>query len=562
MTASRATGAASARELARLRRAQETGALHALQVHHEELQTQNEQLIASQQALEESRLRYVELFDLAPVGYATLSSVGTIEEANLALARLLGHERRTLVRRSLRTFVAAAHRRSFLAHLVDCRSGEAMHRVDVELLSADGTRIPVRLTTRAIASRSLWMVITDQREQVSLRAERRRGELREATAAATLDAKDRFLAILSHELRTPLTPILAAVTTLAELPELPPALRPLLEVVRRNVRIEARLIDDLLDMTRLEHQKLGLEVESVDLHEMAREVQREPGESPSAAHPIGLDLQATVHHVAADRMRLRQVLWNLLGNARRYSPDGGAITIRTRDREAGRLELAIEDHGVGIEPDFLANVFEPFAQATHPRKGARGLGLGLAICRGIVVAHGGEIAVQSDGLGSGTRVVLRWPTAARGKALAPSVAAPASALVPATRALRIVLVEDDEDCAMALAFLLRHAGHAVVVAASCAEARAACATPPDLLISDLDLPDGNGGELLRELLRAGPLVAVALSGFGSAEDHRRSRAAGFAAHLVKPIERAPLLAAIARATAPAGTDEAIDATSG
>lgn len=545
MSAARRARSAPARAAAQRKRVQEVGALQDLQVHHEELQTQNEQLIASQQSLELSRLRYVELFDLAPVGYATLSSVGTIEEANLALARLLGRERGQLVRRSLRTYVAADDRRAFLNHLVECGTGDAMHRVDVDLLASDGTHVPVRLTTRAIASRSLWMVINDQREQASMRAERRRGEQREATAAAAIDAKDRFLAILSHELRTPLTPILAAVTTLAELAELPAALRPLLEVVRRNVRVEARLIDDLLDMTRLEHQKLGLEVETVDLHEVAREVALEPGEAPSVAHPIGLELQAKAHHVAADRMRLRQVLWNLLGNARRYSPGGGAIVIRTCDAAAGVLELAIEDHGIGIERDFLARVFEPFAQATHHRKGGRGLGLGLAICRGIVVAHGGSIEMQSGGVGAGARVVIRWPTAVRSLPVVPVIALPALPVRP----LRIVLVEDDEDCGMALAFLLRQAGHAVVVAASCADARRACVPPPDLVISDLDLPDGNGNDLLRELQRERPLAALALSGFGGAEDRRRSKAAGFAGHLVKPIERAPLLAAIARITA-------------
>ncbi len=527
--------------IARLDQVKNDCELDDLQVHHEELQTQNEQLVEAQQALELSRLRYHELFDLAPVGYSTLSSVGTIEEVNLALVRLLGRERHQLVRRSLRTFVAPDHRRRFLAHLADCGSDERMHCVDLDLLAGDGENVPVRLITQAIQPGSLWTVITDQREQVSMRAERTLAEKREAVAAATIDSKDRFLAILSHELRTPLTPILAAVTSLMDLAELPTSLRPLLDVVCRNVRVEARLIDDLLDLTSFEHQKLSLEVESVNVHDVARDVAAAPGEPGSGEHSVQLELNATMAYVAADRMRLRQVLSNLLSNARRYSPKGGNVVIRTSDVSTGFLEFSVEDNGIGIDRSLLVHMFEPFVQLTKRRPGLRGLGLGLAICRGIVVTHGGQIEAHSDGLGKGTRIVVRWPTASRVAATPPPVESPKETARP----LRILLVEDDEDCGISLAFLLRQAGHSVEVASSCAQARVVCVPPPDLIISDLDLPDGNGYDLLVELRQGRPLPALALSGFGAAEDRRRSLAAGFEEHLIKPIERSALLAAVA-----------------
>lgn len=542
MKRDRRTKAALLRELAQLRHGHDHGGQHQLQANHEELLTQNEQLIEAQRSLERGRLRYLELFDFAPVGYATLSSVGTIQEANLTLARLLGLERGRLVRRSLRTFVAPGDRKAFLLHLADCGRGEEMQRVDLEIVGRDGARIPVRLTTRANASRSLWTVVADLSEERSREAERHAVAVREAAGLALAAAKLRFRAMLSHELRTPLTPILAAASSLREQDDLPPPLRPLIEVIQRNALLEARLVDDLLDLTRIEHAKLDLEVEPVDVHRMLIELGDEP--APDARHGIVMELAATRHHLSADRLRLRQVLANLLSNARRYSPGGDPITVSTRDFAPGTIEIVIRDHGLGIARELLATLFEPFTQSTWRASGARGLGLGLAICDGIVRAHRGTIRIESEGENKGTVVTLCWPTAA---SLPPPAPKMQPIAVAPPRALRILLVEDDEDSAFALGFLLRQAGHEVTVVASCRDALVAIERPCDLLISDLDLPDGNGIELLRLIRLRHPLPALVLSGYGSEIDRSTSRVAGFAAHLVKPIERANLLAAIAAA---------------
>jgi len=542
------TNAELLRKLRVLQQQVDVGGLHDLHAHHEELRTQNEQLIEAHQALEQGRDRYLELFDLAPVGYATLSSVGMIEEANLTLARLLGLERPALVRRSFRIFVDPPDRRAFLDHLAACSGGGAMRSVELHLRTAAAVRVPVRLTTRSIASSSIWTVVSDLTEQASMELERREVDLRELAARTASEAKDRFLAILNHELRTPLTPILAAVSSFAEIADTPPALRPLLEIVRRNVVAETRLIDDLLDVTRIEHGKLGLELAPIDLHEVVRDAAREQGEERTGrSHEVALDLAAAAHHVNADRMRLRQVFANLLGNARRCSPDGGRITLRTLDDGPGWVRCSVADQGIGIEPELVPQLFVAFKQADRPMAGARGLGLGLAICKGIVVAHGGEIAVESRGLGRGTTVTLRFPTST-----AVANAPPPAPHPPApSRSLRILLVEDDPDSAAALSMLLELHRHEVVVAATCHDALERIEPPPDLLISDLDLPDGSGLELVREIRRTRSIPALALSGHGSIDDVRRSREAGFQEHVVKPVEWPKLAAAIVRATAAA-----------
>jgi len=377
-----------------------------------------------------------------------------------------------------------------------------------------------------------------------IRAESAQAEAEEANAA-----KDRFLAVLSHELRTPLSPIIHAVTLLEEQSDAPENLRETLATIRRNVRLEARLIDDLLDLARVRNGKLHMELQSVDLHEVIHQAV-ETCRQEVVARRISLseELKATAMHVQGDSARLQQIFWNLIMNAAKFTPEGGTITLRTRNPEGGKeIFVEVADTGVGILPEKIGRIFDAFEQASS--RASAGLGLGLAICKTLVERHGGRIEAQSDGLNRGATFRLRLPcTSSIGSTQVSVPPAPAPA-----QGYRLLLVEDHRDTLETLERLLNRRGYQVRTAASVAQALAVAENFEfDLLISDIGLPDGRGTDLLQRLEKRGGRTfrAIAMSGFGTDEDLHRSRQAGFAEHLTKPVEFPLLQAAIARLSAP------------
>jgi PAS domain S-box-containing protein len=385
---------------------------------------------------------------------------------------------------------------------------------------------------------------------------RRRAELelvqaKEAAEAAN-QAKDQFLATLSHELRTPLTPVLALVTSLAEDPRAE-ELRSEMVTIRRNVELEARLIDDLLDLTRISRGKLDLHREVVDARKVVEHTIEIccQAEVDAGRLVVEKELGAADHRVWADPSRLTQVLWNLLNNAVKFTPPGGQVSIRSY-REDEVLVLEVEDTGVGIEPALLPQIFGAFEQGSFrsPRR-IGGLGLGLAISKAIVEMHGGELAARSDGRNRGALFTLRLPVAPAAVVEAAAAGEETLERSPGTagRPLRILLVEDHADTAEAMAELLRLLGHRVTTAGGIEEARVAVEAGTsnggfDLVVSDLGLPDGSGLDLMRELSSRFGLRGIALSGYGMEEDLRQSREAGFERHLVKPVAMQALRKAI------------------
>ena len=373
----------------------------------------------------------------------------------------------------------------------------------------------------------------------------------EAAADGANQAKDRFLAVLSHELRTPLTPILLAVSSLLDDPDADLGeTRPALDLIRRNVALESRLIDDLLDVMRIVRGKFSLEVEPCDAHVLigrALEVCR--GDLEASGATVALHLDAADPTIVADPSRLQQVFWNLVKNAAKFSPGGGPITIRTHDEpSSGRLVVEVADAGVGIAPEFLPRVFDAFEQgeASPWTRKFGGLGLGLAISRAIVSAHAGEITAQSEGPDRGATFRVELPTASApigaSRAKSPEVPEPGR-----PRSLRILLIEDDPSTLSVLSRLLRLDGHEVATANSVASARAVIGRDDcefDLIISDIGLPDGNGLDLMRDLQSRRPCPAIALTGFGMEDDIRRGLDVGFRAHLTKPIDFRTLEATI------------------
>jgi signal transduction histidine kinase/ActR/RegA family two-component response regulator len=379
-------------------------------------------------------------------------------------------------------------------------------------------------------------------------AERRRADevvrRTQAETEAASQAKDQFLAALSHELRTPLTPVLALSSALERRSALPDDVRRQIAVIRRNAELEVRLIDDLLDLTRISRGKLHVTLGPADVGEALDhvvEICREEARARGLALERAEDEPGAV--VLADAARLRQVLWNLVQNAVKFTPAGGRIVLRTRRAAADAIAIEVSDTGVGIAPSDLTRIFQPFEQAEG---GRGGLGLGLAISKALVEAQGGTLTAESSGPGRGATFRIELKAMTRSER--PSVALETlSTGAVAGRPRRVLFVEDHPDTAAAAQELLSALSCEVVSAASVRDALAAAeASHFDLVLSDLGLPDGSGLELMRHLRDRYGLAGIALTGYGMEEDIRRSREAGFVDHLVKPITFQKLAEAIER----------------
>src|SRR5262245_30100262 len=525
--------------------------LHELEVHQEELRQQQTQLLESRRALEDARDRYAELFDFAPVAYVLLDPYSVIAEANLAAARLLEIDRSHLLGKALTQYVVADAHKAALNHQLACRRGGAGVETEIVLRSKNGAVRPVQLISSPLAGRALdplfHTAIVDlserrrnEEEQTRARDEQRRMLHDEQLSRAASDAKDRFLAMLSHELRTPLTPILFALDSLKTRGLIPEGLQATLEMIRRNVLLETRLIDDLLDMTRIVQEKLSILPEVIDAHDLINDVvvlYREQLQRSKVT--LTIEAHAEEHTVRADPVRLRQVLWNLLNNAVRNTPAGGRVTVCSENRRPQWLTVVVSDTGRGIDADMLARIFTLYSQDDDTRRRGVGLGLGLTISKAIVESHGGRISAASEGPGQGASFMVELPCVAAQPAAATARRAAETPAQPRS----VLLVEDNEDSATAMAEFLRLHGYDVKVAAS-VRAALALVDGIDLVVSDISLPDGTGHDLLRQIAAQRPIPAIALSGFGTAEDTRRSTEAGFKRHIVKPVEPLQLLEAI------------------
>ncbi|HSP45288.1 MAG TPA: MASE1 domain-containing protein, partial [Chthoniobacterales bacterium] len=384
-------------------------------------------------------------------------------------------------------------------------------------------------------------------------AERRRAEAAIERQRATVEAanrtKDNFLAMLSHELRTPLTPVLAALDVLKTEGGQPPEVDALLAMMRRNIELESQLIDDLLDLTRISKDKMQLTFEPVDAHRAIRNVIEMCASEANAKNlKVQLDLQATAFRVMADPAKFQQIFWNLFKNAIKFTGEKGAITISSANHLPHILTLGVGDNGIGIEPEIMERIFNPFEQGERSfQRRFGGLGLGLTISKSLAEAHGASLIAKSEGTGRGATFLLTMKTAELDEAAAKPRALDALA---SPGSLRILLVDDHSDTCAALERLLKLRGHSVAAANSMRGAlEIAGGSSFDLLISDVGLPDGNGMDLIRYLRAQRPICGIAISGFGMDADINKSLEAGFSEHLVKPVRLEKLEAAIARVMA-------------
>ena len=396
------------------------------------------------------------------------------------------------------------------------------HFLDINLLRLQGAQE----TTQGV----LYLV-EDKTRDVTLRQE----------LIAANAAKDQFLALLSHELRSPLAPVIAMVGELeAEVPDSQPV-REALEVVRRNVELEARLIDDLLDVTRIAKGKLQLSFETISVHQIiqrAYEICRE--EISAKKLDVEFHLRATYTHVEGDPARLQQVFWNLIKNSVKFTPEKGRITIETLNPSPDKIEARVIDTGIGIEKETIDKIFNAFEQGqAEITRRFGGLGLGLAISRALIDAHGGKIRVQSSGRDQGATFSVELDTVLTpithdGEGEAQPEDRDAEETVSKHR--RVLLVDDHYDTCIGMKRMLERHGYEITVAHSAEQAVEKVRIEDfDLLISDIGLPDRSGYELMREVRVNKDLPGIALSGFGSEHDITQAREAGFSEHLTKPI---------------------------
>jgi two-component system CheB/CheR fusion protein len=363
--------------------------------------------------------------------------------------------------------------------------------------------------------------------------------------------KDEFLATLAHELRNPLAPLRASLQVLGLAGEQAETRADMVAIMERQLDQLVRLVDDLLEVSRINRGTIELRRARVELGDVVRSaVETSRPLIDAAGQELTVDLPAAPIALEADRVRLAQVLANLLNNAAKFTPAGGSIALAAR-RAGDEVEIAVRDSGVGIAAEMLPRIFDMFAQGESPRTPHGGLGIGLTIARRLVELHGGHIEARSEGRDRGSEFVVHLPAPELETAPAPRPPAPPAAAVRR----RVLVVDDNVDSAESLAAWLGLVGHQARIAHDGASAlELAASFAPDAVLLDLGMPDMDGFEVARRL-RALPgferVLLLALTGYGQEDDRRRSREAGFDDHLVKPVDPQSLAALLASSPAPA-----------
>lgn len=405
---------------------------------------------------------------------------------------------------------------------------------------------PVRVATLVSALRAALLARRRQYEVRDHLIERQRAE---AELRAANQRKDQFLALLGHELRNPLAVISTSIHLLQRA-QPPPEDRVarLYERIARQTRSLTRQVDDLLDISRAMAGKIALDRRPVEIAGLIRQALQDTGGLLRAqGHALRLSARPDLW-VRGDAVRLEQVFVNLITNAAKYTPPGGEIDISV-DAEEEAVVVRVRDSGVGIASEMLSQVFEPFSQAERTLDRSQGgLGIGLSLVRSLVSMHGGSVHAASDGLGRGSEFVVRLPRLAASPGRAPSAEGPRREAA----GRRVLLIEDNGDIRESMRELLEEMGHRVEVAADGLEGVSrTLAMRPDVAVIDIGLPELDGYEVARRVRKGlgRDIRLIAMSGYGQEEDHRRSREAGFDAHLTKPATVDDLIALLSEGTA-------------
>jgi PAS domain S-box-containing protein len=541
-------------------------ALDALRLQHEELLVAEEELRAQLDELgrmglrlEAERERYADLFERAPDAYLVTDRFGVVRDANAAAVQLFSLEMRFLRGKPMSAFVDQGEVRP-MNEALDALERGATRLLELALRPRGGgdLRVMAHVSLTSRGQRLLWILRPAERPAPTTngesvpelaRALRDKDDLltRERRKSEELEranrAKDRFIAVLSHDLRAPLNAILGW-TQLLRREVLDQAARNrAFETIERNARTQAHLIEELLDISRMAEDRIQLALAPVDVGSLAQRVTE--GLMPRAAES-GIELSFIVEPdliVIADRQRLEQVLMNLLSNALKYTLTGGNIVVEAK-RDGAHVKLLVRDNGKGIGPELIGHVFEMYTQERNYASARSGLGLGLYIVKQLVELQDGKVTVESAGEGQGAAFTVMLPLREELLVAVP----PESASEPGhnLRDLRILVVDDEEDSRELMATILRRAGADVACAAG---SRAALELfgrwTPDVVVSDLAMPGGDGCELVSEIrARDASIAALAVSGFTADRDTDRALKAGFDVHVGKPIDAAELVEAV------------------
>jgi PAS domain S-box-containing protein len=524
--------------------------VHEMDVQRIELEMQFDELRRTQAALEAARDRYSALFDMAPLGYLSLDSQGRIRQANLACAELLGVEKQHLANKRLNEFVVSGDQDHFFNFLRQSFRNPARKHCELEVQRADGTRFYAYI--EGLSGQADNGLDNECLAVIMDITKRKRAEeaLRDADRR-----KNEFLATLAHELRNPLAPIRTAVEILRQQGPREASLQAAQDMIERQLQHMVRLIDDLMDVGRISRGKLHLRPERIELAMVLKHVLE-----ASSTHVQSRDLALAVSlppqpvYLDADPVRLVQVFQNLLNNACMYTDKGGSIQVNV-EHDGANVVIRFIDSGVGIAPDDLPDLFEMFSQVSAPPdQSASGLGIGLALARGLVELHGGDIEARSEGLGKGSEFLVRLPIAA-----AMPVPEPVQKRAgrEAVTSRRVLVADDNPDNAESLAMLLRLNGHEVETALDGIQTiEAAQRFRPDVVLLDIGMPRLDGYGACRQI-RAQPwgkaIAIYALTGWGQDDDHRKSREAGFNGHLVKPVQPSEILEVVSGSLPLAGS---------
>ncbi len=522
--------------------------------------------VSDRRLAEETRARLAAIVESSDDAIVAKDLHGTITDWNAAAARMFGWTRADVLGRSTLILVPPDRHDEERRILEALRRGERIEHFETERLHRDGTRVQVSISLSPITDASGGVIgaanITrDIGARKSNEAERERALAQERAARAEAEAanraKDVFLATVSHELRTPLSPILAWARMLREGKLDDEKSRQALLTIERNAHSQARLIEDLLDVSRIVSGKLRLQVRPVALApivEAAVEVVR------TAAEAKGIRLQAVLDpdtgSVAGDPDRLQQVVWNLLSNAVKFTAKGGRVQVML-ERVNSHVEIAVSDTGQGIGPEFLPYIFERFRQedTSFTRKHG-GLGLGLAIVRHLVELHGGTVHAESPGEDRGTTFTVKLPLLVFARVAGEQerrhpAAAPGAAdhRYPSLGGVRVLVVDDEPDSNEVVGTLLASCGAEVRVAGAVGQALDTVdGWKPDVIVTDIGMPEEDGFALLARLRARGGEEAttpvVALTAYATSEDRVRLLSAGFSMHVAKPVDPAELVAVV------------------
>ncbi len=516
----------------------------------------------AEDAMRRSEAKFHAIYEQAPGGISLLDEHGCFLDANPAMLKFLGRAAAAIVGRPVSDFVPPEWIQQVDAYARDVETAPAS--VQFPVLDAAGRSIDLEWCFSPHIEPRVNMAVSIDVSQRAL-LEQQRQQLLDSERVARGQAeqlnrmKDDFIAVLSHELKTPLNAILGWAHILQKRGGSEETMRGL-STIERNGRTQARMITDLLDMSRLNLGKLPLTIDEFDPADaVVSAVNAMKPATDENENEINVELDPPYRTIRADASRLQQVIWNLLSNATKFSPRGGKIRVALLQEEDG-LRLRVSDEGQGIAPEFLPLVFDRFSQsvaATNRQRG--GLGLGLSIVKQLVEAHGGTVSAASGGAGKGTSFEVWLPATPQLQEIRDD--APATepgrldALQPNATALdglRVLLVDDDPDATGILEIVLGDRGAAVDAVHDCdAALRLLEGSAHDLLISDIGMPGKSGYDLIRELRSRESstgrhLPAMALTSFTRAQDQQQVLAAGFDAHCSKPVQPLEVMRQIGR----------------